>query len=44
LPAGGDAEFAEDFLQVVLDGVGGDEQPVGDFLVCVPGGGQGRDL
>jgi DNA-binding CsgD family transcriptional regulator len=29
LPAGGDAEFAEDFLQVVFDRVGSDEQPGG---------------
>ena len=38
LPAGDDAEFAEDFLQVILDGVGGDEQPVSDFLVRVADG------
>ena len=44
LPAGFDAEFAEDFLQVVLDGVVSDEQPVGDFLVCVADGGHGCDL
>src|SRR5580700_8518376 len=44
LPAGDDAEFTEDFLQVIFDGVSGDEQPVGDFLVRVAGGGHGCDL
>jgi len=35
LPTGDDAELTEDLLQVVLDGVGGDEEPVSDFLVRV---------
>jgi hypothetical protein len=29
----GDAELAEDLVQVVLDGAGADEQPAGDLPV-----------
>jgi hypothetical protein len=29
----GDAELAEDLVQVVLDGTGADEQPAGDLPV-----------
>jgi hypothetical protein len=42
LTTGDDAEFTEHFLQVIFDGVSGDEQPVGDFLVRVAGGCQKR--
>jgi hypothetical protein len=40
LAAGGDAELGEDLAQVVLDGVGADEQPGADLGVgqAVPRG------
>jgi hypothetical protein len=37
LAAAGDADLAEDGLEVVLDGIGADGQPGGDFLGAVPG-------
>src|SRR6266481_1386371 len=40
----GDAELAEDLVQVVLDGSGADEQLAGDLPVGQPLGGQPGDL
>jgi hypothetical protein len=44
LAAGGDAELGEDLAQVVLNGVGADEQPGADLRVGQPVPGQQRDL
>jgi hypothetical protein len=43
-PARGDAELGEDLAQVVLDGVGTDEQPGADLRVGQTIVGQPRDL
>ena len=44
LAAEGDAELGEDLAQVVLDGVGADEQPGADLGVGQAVAGQQRDL
>jgi hypothetical protein len=44
LTAGADAELGEDLAQVVLDGVGADEQPGADLRVGQAVAGQPRDL
>ena len=44
LAAGGDGELGEDLAQVVLGGVGADEQPGADLGVGQAVAGQQRDL
>jgi hypothetical protein len=44
LTAGADAQLGEDLAQVVLDGVGADEQPGADLRIGQPVAGQPRDL